>query len=103
MHSDTVRKIGFTGSTAVGRQLAAGAGLHVKRVSLELGGNAPIIVFGDADLELAAKGGCGLSHTHPATHEPLVVGLCEGGTCAWRQSVGACDVRAYVGGLGHAL
>ncbi|KAG2501752.1 hypothetical protein HYH03_000252 [Edaphochlamys debaryana] len=54
--SDTVRKIGFTGSTAVGRLLAAGAGQGVKRVSLELGGNAPIIVFADADLELAAKG-----------------------------------------------
>ncbi|PNH03734.1 Succinate-semialdehyde dehydrogenase, mitochondrial [Tetrabaena socialis] len=53
--SDTVRKLGFTGSTAVGRLLAAGAGGGVKRVSLELGGNAPIIVFGDADLELAAK------------------------------------------------
>ncbi|KXZ55521.1 hypothetical protein GPECTOR_2g1070 [Gonium pectorale] len=54
--SDTVRKLGFTGSTAVGRLLAAGAGQAVKRISLELGGNAPVIVFGDADLELAAKG-----------------------------------------------
>ncbi|GLC70797.1 hypothetical protein PLESTF_001034200 [Pleodorina starrii] len=54
--SDTVRKLGFTGSTAVGRLLAAGAGQGVKRISLELGGNAPVLVFEDADLELAAKG-----------------------------------------------
>ncbi|PNW80188.1 hypothetical protein CHLRE_08g381702v5 [Chlamydomonas reinhardtii] len=56
VHSDTVRKIGFTGSTAVGKMLAAGAGAGVKRVSLELGGNAPVLVFEDADLELAARG-----------------------------------------------
>ncbi len=54
--SDTVRKIGFTGSTAVGKQLMAAAASTVKRVSLELGGNAPFLVFEDADLELAAKG-----------------------------------------------
>ncbi|GIL52528.1 hypothetical protein Vafri_8371 [Volvox africanus] len=54
--SDTVRKLGFTGSTVVGRLLASGAGNTVKRISLELGGNAPVIVFEDADVELAAKG-----------------------------------------------
>lgn len=43
-----VRKIGFTGSTAVGKLLMAGAAGTVKRVSLELGGNAPFIVFEDA-------------------------------------------------------
>ena len=48
--SDTVRKIGFTGSTAVGKKLMAGAAATVKRVSLELGGNAPFIVFDDADV-----------------------------------------------------
>jgi acyl-CoA reductase-like NAD-dependent aldehyde dehydrogenase len=51
-----VRKIGFTGSTAVGKLLMAGAAKSVKRMSLELGGNAPFIVFEDADLELAARG-----------------------------------------------
>ncbi|KAG2452440.1 hypothetical protein HYH02_002683 [Chlamydomonas schloesseri] len=56
VHSDTVRKIGFTGSTAVGKMLAAAAGAGVKRLSLELGGNAPVLVFEDADLELAARG-----------------------------------------------
>ena len=52
----TVRKIGFTGSTAVGKLLAAQASSTVKKVSLELGGNAPFIVFDDADIELAVEG-----------------------------------------------
>ena len=56
LESDVVRKIGFTGSTAVGKKLMAGAADTVKRVSLELGGNAPYIVFDDADLEAAASG-----------------------------------------------
>lgn len=51
-----VRKISFTGSTRVGKLLMAGAADTVKRVSLELGGNAPVLVFEDADLEQAAKG-----------------------------------------------
>lgn len=48
-----VRKISFTGSTAVGKQLASLAGQHMKRVTMELGGHAPAIVFADADLERA--------------------------------------------------
>ncbi|KAM3683991.1 hypothetical protein ACB098_11G008300 [Castanea mollissima] len=54
--STQVRKITFTGSTAVGKKLMAGASGTVKRVSLELGGNAPCIVFDDADLDVAVKG-----------------------------------------------
>jgi succinate-semialdehyde dehydrogenase/glutarate-semialdehyde dehydrogenase len=50
-----IRKISFTGSTAVGKQLAALAGAHMKRVTMELGGHAPAIVFGDADIDAAAK------------------------------------------------
>jgi succinate-semialdehyde dehydrogenase/glutarate-semialdehyde dehydrogenase len=50
-----IRKISFTGSTAIGKQLAALAGLHMKRVTMELGGHAPAIVFGDADVDAAAK------------------------------------------------
>lgn len=50
-----IRKITFTGSTAVGKQLAAMAGLHMKRATMELGGHAPVIVAEDADVELAAK------------------------------------------------
>ena len=50
-----VRKISFTGSTAVGKQLAALAGAHMKRVTMELGGHAPAIVFEDADVEAATK------------------------------------------------
>jgi len=51
-----VRKITFTGSTAVGKRLAAAAAAQVKRVSLELGGHAPFLVFADADPVHAAKG-----------------------------------------------
>jgi succinate-semialdehyde dehydrogenase/glutarate-semialdehyde dehydrogenase len=50
-----IRKVTFTGSTAVGKRLAALAGKHMKRVTMELGGHAPAIVFDDADLDLAAK------------------------------------------------
>uniref|UniRef100_A0A803N331 Succinate-semialdehyde dehydrogenase, mitochondrial n=1 Tax=Chenopodium quinoa TaxID=63459 RepID=A0A803N331_CHEQI len=54
--STQVRKITFTGSTAVGKKLMAGSANTVKRLSLELGGNAPCIVFDDADLDVAVKG-----------------------------------------------
>lgn len=50
-----IRKISFTGSTPVGKQLAALAGAHMKRVTMELGGHAPAIVFKDADLDKAAS------------------------------------------------
>ncbi|MFP1724815.1 NAD-dependent succinate-semialdehyde dehydrogenase [Lonsdalea quercina] len=54
--SPIVRKLSFTGSTEVGRILMAQSAPTVKKLSLELGGNAPVIVFDDADLELAVKG-----------------------------------------------
>jgi succinate-semialdehyde dehydrogenase/glutarate-semialdehyde dehydrogenase len=54
--SESVRKVTFTGSTQVGKQIAAGAAATVKRLSLELGGHAPFIVFNDADPGYAAKG-----------------------------------------------
>jgi succinate-semialdehyde dehydrogenase / glutarate-semialdehyde dehydrogenase len=50
-----IRKISFTGSTAIGKQLAALAGLHMKRATMELGGHAPSIVFKDANVEKALK------------------------------------------------
>ncbi len=50
-----IRKISFTGSTVVGKQLAALAGAHMKRATMELGGHAPAIVFDDADIETAVK------------------------------------------------
>jgi len=56
MKSPTVRKVSFTGSTAVGKLLMRQAADTVKRISLELGGNAPLIVFDDADIDLAVKG-----------------------------------------------
>lgn len=51
-----LRKLSFTGSTAVGSDLSAQAAANVLRVSLELGGNAPFLVFEDADLEAAVEG-----------------------------------------------
>ncbi|THK35536.1 NAD-dependent succinate-semialdehyde dehydrogenase [Ensifer sp. MPMI2T] len=54
--NETVRKISFTGSTRVGSLLMRGAADSIKRLSLELGGNAPFIVFDDADLDLAVEG-----------------------------------------------
>lgn len=56
MSADAVRKISFTGSTAVGRIIAQRAASTLKRLSLELGGNAPFIVFEDADLDAAVAG-----------------------------------------------
>ncbi|VTU32813.1 NAD-dependent succinate-semialdehyde dehydrogenase [Variovorax sp. RA8] len=50
-----IRKVTFTGSTPVGKQLAALAGQHMKRATMELGGHAPVIVADDADVALAVK------------------------------------------------
>jgi succinate-semialdehyde dehydrogenase/glutarate-semialdehyde dehydrogenase len=50
-----IRKVTFTGSTPVGKQLAALAGLHMKRVTMELGGHAPVIVAEDCDVDRAAR------------------------------------------------
>jgi len=50
-----IRKVTFTGSTAVGKQLAALAGAHMKRVTMELGGHAPVIVAEDCDVDRAAQ------------------------------------------------
>jgi succinate-semialdehyde dehydrogenase/glutarate-semialdehyde dehydrogenase len=52
----TVRKLTFTGSTEIGKQLMAQCATTIKKVSLELGGNAPFIVFDDADLDAAVQG-----------------------------------------------
>lgn len=54
--SDTVRKISFTGSTATGATLYAQSAPTIKKLSLELGGNAPFIVFDDADIPAAIRG-----------------------------------------------
>ncbi|MEC1717294.1 NAD-dependent succinate-semialdehyde dehydrogenase [Schinkia azotoformans] len=56
LNDSRVRKITFTGSTEVGKTLMRGAAENVKKISLELGGNAPFIVMDDANLEKAAKG-----------------------------------------------
>jgi succinate-semialdehyde dehydrogenase/glutarate-semialdehyde dehydrogenase len=81
-----IRKITFTGSTAVGKQLAALAGQHMKRVTMELGGHAPVIICEDADIELAVKSVGGMKFRnagqvcisptrflmHPSVHDDFV-------------------------------
>jgi len=54
--NDDIKKLSFTGSTQVGRQLIRQCAETVKRTSMELGGNAPFIVFDDADIDQAVKG-----------------------------------------------
>ena len=56
IHSPIVRKISFTGSTEVGRDLLAHAARAIVNSGMELGGNAPFLVFGDADLDSAVEG-----------------------------------------------
>jgi len=53
--SPIVRKVSFTGSVPVGKQLASLAGLHMKRMTMELGGHSPALVFDDADIDAAAE------------------------------------------------
>lgn len=72
-----IKKISFTGSTGVGKGLAKLAAGTLKKVSLELGGNAPFIVFEDADLDLAVKGAMASTFR------------CSGQTCV-------CTNRIYV-------
>lgn len=59
MEDDRLRKVSFTGSTPVGQQLLKKAADKVLRTSMELGGNAPFMVFEDADLDLAIEGAMG--------------------------------------------
>ncbi len=54
--SPIVRKVTFTGSTEIGKKLMEQSASTVKRTSMELGGNAPFIVFDDADIDAAVKG-----------------------------------------------
>jgi succinate-semialdehyde dehydrogenase / glutarate-semialdehyde dehydrogenase len=60
--SPIVRKVSFTGSVPVGKQLAAMAGAQMKRVTMELGGHSPVLVFDDADVEQAATVLAALKH-----------------------------------------
>ena len=56
LRNPVCRKISFTGSTEVGKGLIQGAAATCTRLSLELGGNAPVLVFADADFESAVEG-----------------------------------------------
>jgi acyl-CoA reductase-like NAD-dependent aldehyde dehydrogenase len=73
-----VRKVNFTGSTAVGKVIAAKAAQYAKPCILELGGKAPLIVFEDADLEEAAKAAVMGAFVHVSRHSLLVLPTAEG-------------------------
>lgn len=60
--SPVIRKVSFTGSVPVGKQLGALAAQHMKRTTMELGGHAPFIVFADADIQAAATVAVALKH-----------------------------------------
>jgi succinate-semialdehyde dehydrogenase / glutarate-semialdehyde dehydrogenase len=89
-HPD-VRRVAFTGSTAVGRHIAGLAGPHLKRLSLELGGSDPVIVCPDADVEAAVKAviigrywnagqaclGCKRVFVHDDVHDAFVAQLVD--------------------------
>lgn len=57
-----IRKVSFTGSVPVGKQLAALAGLHMKPATMELGGHSPVLVFDDADIDAVAPMMAGFKH-----------------------------------------
>ncbi|WP_417450635.1 NAD-dependent succinate-semialdehyde dehydrogenase [Kordiimonas sp.] len=107
----TVRKFSFTGSTAVGRVLMAQCASTIKKVSLELGGNAPFIVFEDADIDAAVVGAMASKYrnagqtcvcanrffVHEAVHDAFVAKL-KDAVAALRVGHGA-DVGITVGPL----
>lgn len=66
LKNPSVRKVAFTGSTEVGKLLMRGAADQLKRVSFELGGNAPFIVFEDADFDAAVEGAVGIKYLRVA-------------------------------------
>jgi succinate-semialdehyde dehydrogenase/glutarate-semialdehyde dehydrogenase len=89
----TVRKITFTGSTEVGKKLLVAAASTVKKVSMELGGNAPFIVFDDADLDAAVQGA--IASKYRNTGQTCV--------CANRLLVQAGVYDAFAAKLGAAV
>jgi len=93
MESPVVRKLSFTGSTPVGKLLMKQAADTVKRISLELGGNAPFIVFEDADLDKAVAGAIASKYRNAGQ-------TC---VCANRIYVQASVVEAFTGKLAAAV
>lgn len=93
-----VRKLSFTGSTEIGRQLLEQCASTVKKVSLELGGNAPFIVFDDADLDAAVAGAIASKYrntgqTCVCTNRFLVqAGVCDAFTAKLVEAVGRLKV-----------
>ena len=89
----TVRKVTFTGSTAIGKRLMAQCAATVKKVSLELGGNAPFVVFDDAELDAAVAGA--IASKYRNTGQTCV--------CANRLLVQSGIYEAFTGALADAV
>ena len=86
MSDPRLRKVSFTGSTPVGRQLIAQSAQHVLRTSMELGGNAPFLVFEDADLDAAVEGAMiatSARHVPPRTGSSCTHRLPSGSPLRW--------------------
>ena len=98
-----VRKLGFTGSTEVGKLLMAQCAGQVKKVSLELGGNAPFIVFDDADLDDGGRGCAAVQvpQLGPDLHlgEPVARSRTASTTTSCRASRGGVAARRSADGL----
>ena len=88
-----VRKLTFTGSTPVGKELMAKCAATVKRTSMELGGNAPFIVFDDADIDAAVTGAIASKYRNAGQ-------TC---VCANRMLVQDCVYEAFTGKLAEAI
>ena len=113
IRSSAVRKVSFTGSVSVGKQLAALAGGQMKRVTLELGGHAPVLVFQDADVERAALLLCQLKARNAGQvcmapsrffiHQSVVSSFCEKFTRAYSALVlgNGLDPSTTMGPLAH--
>ena len=96
--SEVVRKLTFTGSTEIGRMLASQCAPTLKKMSLELGGNAPFIVFDDADLDAAVEGAIAAKYRNTgqtcvcANRLLVQSGICEAFTAKLAQAVSALQV-----------
>ena len=107
-----IAMISFTGSTAVGRKVGEAAGRHLKRVALELGGNNPLIVLDDADVEAASSAGAWGSFLHQGqicmaagrhiVHESLLEDYLEA-LAARAQRLGVGDPNTDHVGLGPII
>ncbi len=104
MASKAVRKVSLTGSTRVGQQMIRDAAATLKRVSMELGGNAPVIIYDDADLETALDLSVATNSPMPGRSASRVTASMCMSACMTLLSPGSCGARGRSGwGMGSTL